>query len=364
MNLRTDSPEVQAIPERLAIDTDALARFLASAMPQLGNRFSLAKFKGGQSNPTYRLDVENASFVLRRKPPGQTLASAHAIDREARVMRALKGIGFPVPRIFAECADPGVIGSAFYVMEYLDGRIFWDAALPGQSCDDRRSIYLSLIDTLAALHAVEIEAAGLSDFGPSGNYYARQIGRWAAQYGAIKDDPLPEIEQLIAWLTAHIPADTRATLVHGDYRLDNAVFHKDRPEIIGVIDWELATIGNPIADLSYFLLSWIVPLDLTGSGALAGRDLPALGIPTAGEIVDRYFGCSKIDRPSDFIFHHAYNLFRLAAIMHGIASRDRRGNAASDRAGRFGPLATQVARAACELIETSRLSPKTAGCSP
>jgi aminoglycoside phosphotransferase (APT) family kinase protein len=350
MSERPEAPEVQTVPERLAIDAEALRRFLEPTMPQLAKAFAVSKFKGGQSNPTYRLDTEDGSFVLRRKPPGQILASAHAIDREARVMRALRNVGFPVPRVYAECTDPSVIGSSFFIMEYLDGRIFWDALLSQQTISDRHAIYFALTDTLAALHAVDIDAAGLADFGRRGNYYARQIERWAAQYRAIKDDPIPEMEKLISWLSAHVPSDDHITLVHGDYRLDNAVFHKGRPEIIGVIDWELATLGNPIADLSYFLLNWVVPLKLSESGALAGSDLTALGIPTVEEITERYFSLSNVRRPLSFTFYHSYNLFRLAAIMHGVSNRHRVGNAASDNAERFGPMVKPVALAACDLI--------------
>lgn len=340
--------DVADVPPHLSFDIDALARFLSSAMNEDIGLRSVAKFTGGQSNPTYRLDTKRGPLVLRRKPPGRVLASAHAVDREAQVLRALGGIGFPVPGVLAESEDPAVIGSAFYVMEYLDGRIFWDPLLPDLTPDERRSVYLGLVDTLAELHAVDIDAAGLSTFGPRGNYYSRQIERWTAQYRAAPDDPVPEMEQLASWLASHVPEDDQVAVVHGDYRLDNVVFRRDVPVVLGVLDWELATLGNPLADLSYFLLNWVVPLGMSGK-TLVGVDLAPLGIPTADEITDRYFARSPIARPASFSFHHAYNLFRLAAILHGIAARARAGNASNDAAARTRALVKPAALVACRI---------------
>lgn len=339
--------EVQSVPERLAFDVSALESFLKSAMPLAPSQIAVSKFTGGQSNPTYRLDTEQGAMVLRRKPPGQVLTSAHAVDREARAMRSLSTAGFPVPRIFAECDDPNIIGSPFYVMEYLDGRIFWDPLLPEQTPKERRALYMALTDSLAALHAVDIDSVGLSDFGPKGNYYQRQIERWASQYRASGEEQYPEMEKLISWLITNVPTEGRISVVHGDFRLDNAIFHKDRPEILGVIDWELATLGDPLADLSYFLLNWIIPLNFNGRPGLPHADLTALGIPSLQEITDRYFSRSQITPPTDMKFQHAYNLFRLASILHGISARSRAGNASNDKAAKMGALVRPVALLAC-----------------
>lgn len=347
MTSREAVQEVQSVPERLAFDVPALERFLQSAMPLPPSQIEVSKFTGGQSNPTYRLDTERGAMVLRRKPPGQVLASAHAVDREARAMRSLSAVGFPVPQIFAECDDAAIIGSPFYVMEYLDGRIFWDPLLPESNPEERRALYLSLTDALAALHTVDIDAAGLADFGPKSSYYERQIERWASQYRATGEEQYPEMEKLIGWLVANVPAQGRISVVHGDFRLDNAIFHKDRPEILGVIDWELATLGDPLADLSYFLLNWIIPLNFNGKAGLPGADLAALGIPSLQEITDRYFAKAQATPPADMKFQHAYNLFRLASILHGILARSRAGNASNDKAAKMGALVRPVALLAC-----------------
>lgn len=333
----TPRASTQDVPGRLSIDVRALRRYLSGAIPELSNGFDIAKFTGGQSNPTYLLRSGTSKFVLRRKPPGRVLSSAHAIDREARVMRAIAPTGIPVPRVVLECSDPEVIGSAFYVMSYLDGRIFWDARLPDAAQQDREGIYFALTDTLADLHAVDVDAVGLGDFGPRADYYARQIRRWDGQMTAAGNRP-SEAAQLVEWLTSHIPIDDTFSLVHGDYRLDNAVFHPGEPTIIGVIDWELATLGNPMADLSYFLLNWIVPVNHLGEPSLVGADLASLEIPSYDAILDRYFNRSRHHRPEDLAFHHAYNLFRAAAILHGIAARHRAGNASNEKASETGRL--------------------------
>ncbi len=350
MSDRNSVPKVHAVPERLSFDKASLEAFLASAMPQLTGQIAVSKFTGGQSNPTYRIDTDQGALVLRRKPPGRTLASAHAVDREARAMRGLGRVGFPVPKVFAECKDAGVIGSPFYIMEYLDGRIFWDPLLPGLRPEERRAVYFALADALAELHAVDIDAAGLAEFGPRANYYARQVERWTAQYRAVADDPIPEMEKLAAWLAANVPVDDLVSVVHGDFRLDNVIFHKDRPEVVGVIDWELATLGNPLADLSYFLLNWVAPLSVSGRSSLSGVNVSAIGIPTAEEVIERYFTRSNVARPASFTFHHAYNLFRLAAILHGIAGRSRTGNASSDKADQMGAMVRPAAMVACGLV--------------
>jgi aminoglycoside phosphotransferase (APT) family kinase protein len=328
----------QRVPERLKIDVEGLRQYLGGVLPELSGGFDVSKFTGGQSNPTYLLQSGDSRFVLRRKPPGTVLPSAHAIDREARVMRAVATVGFAAPEVVHECTDAAVIGSPFYIMSYLDGRIFWDPRLGSEARDAREPIYFALADALADLHAIDIDAVGLGDFGPRTDYYARQIQRWASQMHAVGDDPIPEARGLTDWLTRHIPADDEVTIVHGDFRLDNAAFAHDRPEIIGVIDWELATLGNPMADLSYFLLNWIIPVNPVGGPSLVGADLTTLGVPSSDAIIDRYFARSRHDRPVSFAFHHAYNLFRLAAILHGIAARYRSGNASNENASTLGQL--------------------------
>jgi aminoglycoside phosphotransferase (APT) family kinase protein len=326
-----------AVPERLSIDVEALRQCLTSVIPELAGGFELSKFTGGQSNPTYLLEGGGQRFVLRRKPPGTVLSSAHAIEREARVMSAIASTGFPVPAIVHECSDASIIGSPFYVMSYLDGRIFWDPLLATAQPAEREPIYFALTDALADLHAIDIDAVGLSDFGPRSDYYARQIQRWSGQMRAAGDYPA-EATPLVDWLTRHPPADDDVTLVHGDYRLDNAVFVHDRPTVIGLIDWELATLGNPMADLSYFLLNWIVPVNHVGAPTPASADLAGLGIPSSEAIIDRYFARSQHSRPESFAFHHAYNLFRAAAIAHGIAARERAGSASNQNAATLGQL--------------------------
>lgn len=331
----------QNVPERLKIDVETLRRYLEGVIPELADGFDISKFTGGQSNPTYLLEASSSRFVLRRKPPGKVLSSAHAIDRETRVMRAIAPTGFPVPTVVHECSDPDVIGSPFYVMSFLDGRIFWDPRLATAIRQDRESIYFALTDTLADLHAVDVDAVGLGDFGPRTDYYGRQTRRWDGQMRAVGDYPAAAAAPM-AWLTSHIPADDALTLVHGDYRLDNVSFAPDRPTVIGVIDWELATLGNPMADLSYFLLNWIVPVNHLGEPSLAGADLAALGVPSHDAIVERYFQRSPHDRPDSFAFHHAYNLFRAASILHGIAVRHRAGNASNENASSMDQLVTPM----------------------
>jgi aminoglycoside phosphotransferase (APT) family kinase protein len=344
----TPQKSAQDVPERLRFDVEALRRYLGTVVPELAGGFEVAKFTGGQSNPTYLIEAADRRFVLRRKPPGAVLRSAHAIDREARVMGAIASTGFPVPALVHYCSDAAIIGSPFYVMSYLDGRIFWDPRLAGAQRCEREPIYFALTDALAELHSIDIDAVGLGDFGPRGDYYSRQIHRWDGQMRTAGDYPA-EATPLVEWLTAHIPTDDTVTLVHGDYRLDNVVFAHSRPEVIGVIDWELATLGNPMADLSYFLLSWIVPVNHVGGPSLATADLDSLGIPASDAIIERYFARSQHDRPDSFAFHHAYNLFRAAAIFHGIAARDRGGNASNDGASTISQLITPTLQRAAHI---------------
>lgn len=316
---------------------DRIERFMAEHV--VGFRGSLAaeRFAGGQSNPTYRLRARSGDYVLRRKPPGTLLPSAHAVDREFRVMRALSQTPVPVPRVYALCQDDSVTGSAFYVMEHLDGRILWDQRLPGIAPDERREMFLSMNRVIADLHSVNHAALGLEDFGRPGNYMGRQIARWSRQYRASETDKQPAMDALIEWLPAHLPPEGAAAVVHGDYRMDNLVFHKTEPRVIGVLDWELSTIGDPLADFAYHAMSWrIDPVLYNGLG---GVDVAALGIPDENEYVAAYCRRAGREAVADWEFYMAYSLFRFAAICQGIAKRAIDGTAASAEAVKIGSLA-------------------------
>jgi aminoglycoside phosphotransferase (APT) family kinase protein len=292
------------------------------------------EFEGGQSNPTYKLLSAAGSYVLRRKPLGHLLPSAHAVDREYRVMEALSGTEVPVPRVYALCEDDSVIGSAFYVMEFLDGRIFWDPRLPGLAPTERRAMFDSMNSVIAALHSVDYFAVGLGEFGRPGNYLARQIGRWNRQYQASETEKQPAMDRLIEWLPRHLPAEGEARIVHGDYRIDNLLYHPTEPRVIGVLDWELSTIGDPLADFAYHAMAWRVTPELFRG--LAGVELGASGIPTEDEYVAAYGKRTGRGRSTDWEFYMVYSLFRLAAIMQGIAKRALDGTAASREARDLG----------------------------
>ena len=314
----------------------------------------LEKFKGGQSNPTYRLKAASGTYVLRRQPPGKLLKSAHAVDREYRVMRALAGTDVPVPRMAGLCESRDIIGSMFYVMEYCDGRIFWNAALPDVSGNDERSaIYDEMNRVLAALHCVDPEAVGLADYGKPGNYFARQLSRWTGQYRASELKPIAAMEDLMSWLDANQPPDDgRVALVHGDYRLDNLVFHAREPRIIAVLDWELSTLGHPLADLAYQCMQLRMPSDAGTTPGLQGIDRRSLGIPSESEYVRRYCERTGISSIDNWTFYLAFSFFRLAAIIQGVAKRAVDGNASNPRAAELGewvePLACMAIAATGE----------------
>jgi aminoglycoside phosphotransferase (APT) family kinase protein len=320
----------KAVEERHRIDEAALAAWLESHVEGYRGPLEVRQFKGGQSNPTYQLVTPERRYVLRRKPPGKLLPSAHAVDREFKVISALYPTGFPVARPYGLCTDESVIGTMFYVMENVEGRILWDGTLPDYGPDERRGIYLAQTDTLAALHATNVDAVGLSDFGKPGNYFARQIDRWTKQYLASETVKIEMMDKLIDWLPKTVPADDVTSVVHGDFRLDNMILHPTEPRVIAVLDWELSTLGNPLADFTYFLMNWVMPSEQRGG--LAGADLKAMGIPSIEETVARY--CAATGRPgipqTDWYF--AYNLFRLAAICQGIVGRVRDGTASSPQA--------------------------------
>jgi aminoglycoside phosphotransferase (APT) family kinase protein len=310
------------------------------------------QFEGGQSNPTYRLLSGTGSYVLRRKPLGQLLPSAHAVDREYRVIRALSGTAVPVPEVYALCEDASVTGSAFYVMEFLDGRVFWDPRLPGLAPADRRAMFQSMNDVIAALHSVDHVAVGLADFGRPGNYMGRQIARWSRQYQASETEKLPAMDRLIDWLPRHLPPEAEPRIVHGDYRIDNLIFHPTEPRVIGVLDWELSTIGDPLADFAYHAMAWRVAPELFRG--LAGIDFASLGIPSEDAYVAAYCARTGRRRTADWEFYMVYSLFRLAAIMQGIAKRAIDGTAASREAVELGRLARPVGEQAWALARSLR----------
>ena len=324
----------QPVTPGLELHPPRLQSYLAEHIDDFQGPLAIAQFKGGQSNPTYRLESPSGSYVLRRKPPGELLPSAHAVDREYRVMAALYQAGFPVPRPYLLCRDETVAGTMFYVMEFVAGRIFWNAHLAELAPDQRFKIYDAMNETLARLHAVDYQALGLGDFGKPGNYFARQINRWSKQYQASISGDIPEMDRLIEWLPVNVPEDDTVSLVHGDYRLDNLIFEQDRPVVRAVLDWELSTLGHPLGDFTYHLMQWRLPRSADGVGisTLAGRDLRALGIPSEQDYVQLY--CERTGRAgiADREFYGAYNFFRLAAILQGITGRVRAGTAASEHA--------------------------------
>jgi len=328
------------VDPRHALDEARLEAWLTENVEGYEGPLTLRQFKGGQSNPTYELATPGKTYVLRRKPPGVLLPSAHAVDREFQVISALHARGFPVARPYALCTDDAVIGSMFYVMDKIEGRVFWDLKLPDMSPPERRAIYEAQTDTLAALHRFDPDAIGLSDYGKPGNYFARQVGRWTKQYQASEIDTIKAMDRLIAFLPESLPADGPTRIVHGDFRLDNMILAPDRAEVRAVLDWELSTLGDPMADFSYLLIAWVIPATLRNG--LAGADLEALGIPSVEETVARYAEKSGTAAPENLDWLFAYNLFRLAAICQGIAGRVRDGTAASSHArtmaAQVGPL--------------------------
>jgi aminoglycoside phosphotransferase (APT) family kinase protein len=321
------------VEERHRIDEARLGGWMAENIEGYQGPLTVLQFKGGQSNPTYRLDTPGRSYVMRRKPFGKLLPSAHAVDREFKVIAALSKQGFPVARAYALCTDDAVIGAAFYIMSMEEGRVFWDPTLPSQTPENRRKIFTSKIETLARLHLYDPQAIGLGDFGKPGNYFARQVDRWTKQYRASETQHIPEVEKLIEWLPKTVPHQERVSIVHGDYRLDNMIFHPTEPKVLAVLDWELSTLGDPMADFTYLLMQWVMPGARPGAGAagLAGSDLKALNIPSMEEAAQIYCNVTGSAVP-DLNWYFSYNLFRLAGITQGIAGRIRDGTAANAKA--------------------------------
>jgi aminoglycoside phosphotransferase (APT) family kinase protein len=352
----TDAPTIEqqreaentgtmAVSEAHRVDEAALAGWMAKNVEGYAGPVEVRQFKGGQSNPTYQLVTPGKNYVLRRKPPGKLLPSAHAVDREFKVISALYPTGFPVPKPFGLCEDESVLGTAFYIMDMVEGRVLWDQSLPGYAPAERHALHMAAVRTLAALHNTDYRAVGLEDFGRPGNYMMRQISRWTKQYKASETQHLDSMERLIAWLPDSAPADEETTIVHADYRLDNMVMHPTEPRVVAVLDWELATLGNPLADFTYVLMQWV-------NGTLSTiPDLKAHGIPTMEEYIAEYCALTGREGIANLNWFFAYNAFRLAGICQGIVGRFRDGTAKSTQASAMEERVPLLANSAWEFAQ-------------
>jgi len=334
------------VARALVLDAERLEQYLAAQMQGFAGPLTIKQFKGGQSNPTYLLETPARRYVLRRKPPGKLLPSAHAVDREYRVIRALHAQRFPVAKPLVYCADESVAGTAFYVMSFVDGRVFWEPQMPDSNTAERAAVYDAMNATIARLHTFDPAQIGLADFGRGENYVERQVERWSKQYRASETDKIDAMERLIEWLPQHIPPSGPARLVHGDYRLDNLIVAKDRSDIVAVLDWELSTLGDPLADFTYHLMAWHMPHSesAAGTATLVGHDLKTLGIPSVAAYVDAYVQRTGLDPRPALPVYLAYNFFRIAAILQGIIGRVRDGTAT----GEFAPAKAEMIRPLAE----------------
>ena len=337
------------VPERYRFDVSSLERYLREHVEGFDSKLDIEQFKGGQSNPTFMLKAGGKRYVLRRKPPGKLLQSAHAVDREYRVITALHGSGFPVAKTYCLCMDDAIIGTAFYVMDYVAGRVLWDPSLPQMGNEQRGAYFDELNRVIALLHSVDYAAIGLTDYGKPGNYIQRQISRWTKQYRASETERIEAMENLIEWLPKNIPQGDETTVVHGDYRMDNVMFHPTEPKILAVLDWELSTLGHPLADFAYHCMTWrLTPGQFRG---MMGVDFKALGIPTEQEYVAAYCRRTGRDPIPNWDFYMAYNMFRLAGILQGIMGRVKDGTAASAHALEQGKRARPMAEAGWQQVE-------------
>ncbi len=337
------------VQDRHRFDVGQLEAWLKANVEGYKGPLEVQQFKGGQSNPTFKLVTPERKYVLRRKPPGKLLPSAHAVDREYRVIKALGQTDVPVAKAYALCEDDSVIGTAFYVMDCVEGRIFWDQRLPELNRDERGQIFDAMNRTIAALHSVDYNAVGLSDFGKAGDYFARQIARWSKQYKASETEHIPAMEKLIEWLPANIPPGDEVSVVHGDYRMDNMIFHPTEPRVVAVLDWELSTLGHPLGDFTYHLMSWRLAPDVFRG--IQGVDFAALGIPDEAEYCRRYCQRTGRDGIPHLEFYMAYNMFRIAGILQGIMGRVKDGTAASQHAIESGKRAKPIAEIAWAVVE-------------
>jgi aminoglycoside phosphotransferase (APT) family kinase protein len=329
----------------LALDAARLQAYLQSRLPDLRGPLAVRQFKGGQSNPTYLIETPGRRYVLRRKPPGKLLPSAHAVDREFRVIGALHAQGFPVAAPVIYCDDPDVAGTPFYLMDHVEGRVIWEPHMLGAARSERAAVYDAMNATLAQLHSFDPASLGLADFGRGDNYVARQVERWSKQYRASETDAVEEMERLIAWLPSHLPPAAPVRIVHGDYRLDNIILAPSEPRVLAVLDWELSTLGDPLADLAYHLMQWDMPPSESGAGVgtLLGHDLAGLGIPARSDYVNAYVARTGLDPRPHLAVYLAYNFFRMAAILQGIVGRVRDGTATSETAAAMAPLVRPLA---------------------
>jgi aminoglycoside phosphotransferase (APT) family kinase protein len=353
MSMNIEAAGLRDTPTQHAFDPARLTEWMRARIAGFSGPVEVRQFAGGQSNPTYLVQSPDFRYVLRRKPPGKLLPSAHAVDREFRVLAALAGSQVPVARVYALCEDPEVIGSAFYVMDYVEGRIFWDALLPEVAAAGRRAVYGEMVRVLAALHSVDYAALGLADFGKPGNYIERQVARWTQQYRASETEKIEAVERLIDWLPKHIPAGEQTSIVHGDFRLDNTIFHPTEPRILAVLDWELSTLGHPLVDLAYYCMRY--HLSAAEFRGLGGVDVKAYMIPTEADCVAEYCrlrGIAPVS-PQDWTYYSAFCMFRLAGILQGVLARALQGNASSATALQAGRRARPLAELGWKLVQQS-----------
>jgi aminoglycoside phosphotransferase (APT) family kinase protein len=353
MTMNIPAAGLRQTPTRHSFDTARLAAWMQTHIAGFSGPIEVQQFAGGQSNPTFLVQSPTRRYVLRRKPPGKLLPSAHAVDREFRVLAALEGTGVPVAPVHALCEDSEVIGSAFYVQDYVEGRIFWDALLPEVAAPERREVYREMVRVLAALHSVDYAAVSLSDFGKPSHYVERQVARWTQQYRASATDRIEAIERLIEWLPGHIPAGEQTSIVHGDFRLDNTIFHPTEPRILAVLDWELSTLGHPLVDLAYYCMRYHLPAaEFRGLG---GVDPKSYLIPSEAECVAEYCSLRGIAPvlPADWAYYSAFCMFRMAAILQGVLARALQGNASSDTALQAGRRTRPLAELGWKLVQQS-----------
>jgi aminoglycoside phosphotransferase (APT) family kinase protein len=347
----TESPDTTRVREGFRFDESGLAEWMTKHVGDYQGPLEVQQFRGGQSNPTYKLTTPSRTYVLRRKPPGKLLKGAHAVEREARVLQALGRVSFPVPAVHGLCTDDGVIGTWFYVMDFVQGRIFWDATFPDVSREERARYFDAVNETISLLHQVDYAAVGLGDYGRVGGYCARQIARWSTQYLEDSKDAGRDanMDRLIEWLPQNIPIADETCIVHGDYRIDNLVFHPTAPRVLAVLDWELSTLGDPLADFAYHLMMYRLPPRIVAG--LVGADLRALNIPQEAEYIAAYCRRTGRDGIADLRFYLGFNMFRMAAIFHGIRGRLARGTAASAGAARYADGVAWMAEAAWAQIQ-------------
>lgn len=347
-----NEPELIDVLPAHRFDEAALIRYLRQLLPQMGDDVVIRQFQGGQSNPTYLLESIGRRYVLRKKPPGKVLPSAHMVEREYTVIRALsEHTSVPVPRVHLLCEDVSIIGTAFYLMDHVDGRIFSHPALKDLTAAERRPIHMAAIETLAEIHQVDVEAVGLGDFGKAQGYFARQVKRWSGQYQASRTGDMPAMEQLMQWLPEQVPQRDECAIAHGDYRLGNLIFDPAEPRVAAILDWELSTLGHPLADLAYFCLPYHLPAGVDGLRGLVGIDLQSQGIPSEPEVLQRYCLKSGRDGIDDWHVFVAFSLFRLAAILQGVYARALQGNASNADALQVGQRAGLLAEAGWRIAQ-------------